>query len=221
MALTGDKSLLITRGGSLAIYVGLQHDGSISQSRPRFRVQAYESLMGRLIAKILVSRAFAGLRPTEGFARVGSVRISCQLGRSGIVSRKREGDGATPRGRFIILAGYFRNDRLSRPSTHIPLKPTKPTDGWCDDPTSFQYNRATRLPSVARCERMCLDDHVYDIVLVTSHNTLPRRLGAGSAIFVHFKQPDGRPTQGCIAFAPHDLRRLLPRLARNPSLVIK
>lgn len=176
--------------------------------------------MVRLIAKIRVSRAFPGVRPTDGFAQVGSVRISCKLGRSGIVSRKREGDGATPRGKYIILKGYFRNDRLRRPKALIPLKPTKPMDGWCDDPASFQYNRAARLPSAARCESMSLDEHVYDIVLITSHNTRPRTLGAGSAIFVHFMQTDGRPTQGCIAFAPDDLRRLLPRLTRRPGLLI-
>ncbi len=67
---------------------------------------------------------------------------------------------------------------------------------------------------------MSLTEHVYDIVLATSHNVKPRTLGAGSAIFVHLRQPDGRPTQGCIAFALDDLRRLLPRLSARPKLVI-
>jgi L,D-peptidoglycan transpeptidase YkuD (ErfK/YbiS/YcfS/YnhG family) len=34
------------------------------------------------------------------------------------------------------------------------------------------------------------------------------------------QQRDRRPTQGCIAFAFEDLRRLLPRLSARPRLVI-
>lgn len=202
------------------MHQGLQHDGSVSQSPPALDVQPYESLMGHLITKIRVSRCFPGLRPTDGIAQIGGVRIRCKLGRSGIASRKCEGDGATPRGEYTILEGYFRSDRLRRPRTSIYLKATKLSDGWCDDPSSFQYNRPVKLPSQRRHERLSLAEHVYDVVLVTSHNVKPRTLGAGSAIFVHLRQPDGRATQGCIAFALEDLRRFLPRLSARPQLVI-
>jgi L,D-peptidoglycan transpeptidase YkuD (ErfK/YbiS/YcfS/YnhG family) len=202
------------------MHQGLQHDGAISQSPPALGVQAYESLMGHPITKIRVSRCFPGLQPTDGFAQVGGVRISCKLGRSGIASRKREGDGATPRGEYTILEGYYRSDRLRRPRASVRLRATRQTDGWCDDPSSFHYNRAVKLPFAKRSERLSLEEQVYDIVLVTSHNTRPRTLGAGSAIFVHLQQRDRRPTQGCIAFAFEDLRRLLPRLSARPRLVI-
>ncbi len=120
-------------------------DQSASLARPG--AQAYESLMGYSITRIRVSRCFPGLKPTDGFAQIGGVRVGCKLGRSGIGSRKREGDGKTPRGEYTILAGYFRSDRLRRPKAHIHFKAIRPSDGWCDDPSSFQYNRPVKLPS--------------------------------------------------------------------------
>lgn len=154
-------------------------------------------------------------------AIAGNVRIPCILGRSGIVARKREGDGGTPKGDFGFLGGYFRYDRLSRPGAPFCLRRTRQSDGWCDDPRSFTYNRPTRLPAQVRCEQMSLESGVYDIVLVTTYNMNPRTLGAGSAIFVHLRQPDGKPTEGCIAFALEDMRRLLPRLSKRVRIVIR
>jgi L,D-peptidoglycan transpeptidase YkuD (ErfK/YbiS/YcfS/YnhG family) len=176
--------------------------------------------MSPLIRKIRVSRSQPGRMPSHGFALAGNLRIPCVLGRSGVAAGKREGDGATPRGEFEILSGYFRADRTVRPLSRIFLRRTRSDDGWCDDPTSFRYNRPARLPARFRCERMALDDGVYDLVLVTGYNMGPRRLGAGSAIFVHLQRPDGRPTEGCVAFAPADLRRLLPRLSKRARILI-
>jgi L,D-peptidoglycan transpeptidase YkuD (ErfK/YbiS/YcfS/YnhG family) len=179
-----------------------------------------ERLMSRLIQEIRVSRSVSLQKPSKGFAIIGNVRIPCVLGRSGIVVRKREGDGGTPRGVFELTGGYFRGDRLRRPRSRIPLARTKVDDGWCDDPASFRYNRATRLPAPFRCERMMLEDNVYDVVLVTNYNLHPRRIGLGSAIFVHLQRPDLRPTEGCVAFAPQDLMRFLPRLSKKVRIVI-
>ncbi|MDP2356524.1 MAG: L,D-transpeptidase family protein [Beijerinckiaceae bacterium] len=147
--------------------------------------------------------------------------MPCVLGRSGIVVKKREGDGGTPYGDFAITGGYFRSDREKRPPTRVPLRKTRISDGWCDDPASFRYNAPVQLPTLIGTERLTLSDNVYDIVLTTDHNQRPRRLGAGSAIFVHFRRPDGGATEGCIAFAPKDLRRLLPRLGKRVRLIIR
>lgn len=177
--------------------------------------------MSRFIQTIRISRSFAGLRPTVGVAQAGNIRMSCILGRSGIVVRKREGDGGTPFGVFAITGGYFRPDREKRLLAQVPLRQTRSNEGWCDDPKSFRYNAPINLPTRLRCEKLTLADNVYDIVLTTDHNQRPRRLGAGSAIFVHFQRPDGRGTEGCIAFAPKDLRRLLPRLGKRVRLIIR
>jgi L,D-peptidoglycan transpeptidase YkuD (ErfK/YbiS/YcfS/YnhG family) len=133
---------------------------------------------------------------------------------------KREGDGATPLGVFRLLGGCYRADRIRRPATNLAIRPIRPDDGWCDDPGSFLYNRPVRLPAPFRCERLALESGVYDIVLFTSYNMTPRRRGAGSAIFLHLRRPDGGPTEGCIAFHAADLRRLLPRLSKDVRIRI-
>lgn len=171
--------------------------------------------MRRLITTVTISRLAPMASSTNGFLLAGPTRIQCVLGRAGAKVLKREGDGATPRGTLRILGGYYRADRMRRPATGFTMEPIRPDDGWCDDPASFLYNRPVRLPARFRCERLSLESNVYDIVLITSYNMVPRRLGAGSAIFLHLRRADGGPTEGCIAFDQRDLRRLLPRLSRH------
>jgi L,D-peptidoglycan transpeptidase YkuD (ErfK/YbiS/YcfS/YnhG family) len=176
--------------------------------------------MHRLIREVRVCRRLPLASSTEAFLIAGPTRIRCVLGRSGTRMMKREGDGTTPRGVLGILSGYYRADRIRRPATNFAMHPIRPDDGWCDDPTSFLYNRPVRLPAQIRCERLALDSAVYDIILVTSYNMLPRRMGAGSAIFLHLRRLDGGPTEGCIAFDAADLRRLLPRLSKDVRIRI-
>ena len=143
----------------------------------------------------------------------GSVTFSCSIGRSGVSHNKREGDGATPKGYFLILQGYFRSARIARySSTHL-LKPILPKHGWCDDPSSGNYNKLVHLPFKPNHETLYRDDQAYDIFFVLGHNQRPRVKGAGSAIFLHLAKDKLAPTAGCIAICLQDMRRLLPRLA--------
>ena len=142
----------------------------------------------------------------------------CALGRSGITSRKREGDGATPAGRFKLLYGYYRKDRLAKPSTQLPVKSIRPTDGWCDDPVHRNYNAPVTLPFAHSHEKMMRDDGLYDICIVLDYNIEPQTRGMGSAIFFHLTRPDRGPTEGCVAISRDDMRRLIPTLA--PSTIM-
>jgi L,D-peptidoglycan transpeptidase YkuD (ErfK/YbiS/YcfS/YnhG family) len=60
--------------------------------------------------------------------------IACIIGRGGKKSGKFEGDGATPTGRFEILYGFYRADKLRPLSTKIPMHQIKQNYAWCDDP---------------------------------------------------------------------------------------
>ncbi len=137
----------------------------------------------------------------------------CALGRGGVRRDKREGDGATPAGRFPILAVRYRPDRVREPATRLPVKALTPADGWCDDPSDVAYNRPVTLPYPARCEALWRDDALYDRLCLIGHNTVPVVPGHGSAIFIHQATPDYAPTEGCVALAPDDLARLLADLA--------
>ena len=150
----------------------------------------------------------------------GPVSVPCVLGPAGIVRRKREGDGGTPAGRFALMGGCFRPDRQPRPVVPVAVRPSRPLDGWCDDPSRGCYNRPVTLPFPASHERLWREDRLYDVLLVLDYNMWPRRRGAGSAIFLHVMAKDGTATAGCVALRPADLRRLLARLAPGCRLLI-
>ncbi|HEX8167564.1 MAG TPA: L,D-transpeptidase family protein [Beijerinckiaceae bacterium] len=142
----------------------------------------------------------------------GPLVLPCALGRSGPTRDKREGDGATPVGRFRALQAFYRADRVRRPRARLPLAPIRADDGWCDDPRDRNYNRPVRLPYPAGHERMARDDGLYDVVLDLAWNRGPVRKGRGSAIFLHCARPGFTPTEGCVAIDPNAIARLLARI---------
>lgn len=145
--------------------------------------------------------------------------MPCALGRSGMVSVKREGDGGTPIGTFRLLYGYFRADRGALPSSRLPMSPIGGHDGWCDAVGDRNYNRPVQLPYPESHERMRRDDRLYDVVIVMDHNITSRMSLGGSAIFFHIAKPDYPPTEGCVAISPADMRWLLPRI--GPKTVME
>ena len=153
-----------------------------------------------------------------GWLIAGPLRFACALGSSGIVRDKREGDGATPAGRFRLLWGYYRSELRRPPAGGVPLAPLRRDQGWCEDPASARYNRPDPPPPAAGADRMWRDDPLYDLVFVLDYNFSQRRKGRGSAIFLHIARPGLTPTAGCVAIAAADMRKLAPRLARGASL---
>lgn len=151
----------------------------------------------------------------------GHVRVA--LGRSGVIaeSDKREGDGATPLGRYEIRRAYYRPDRVERPETEIPVRAIQTDDGWCDAPADPAYNRPVRLPYPASCETLLREDELYDLVVVLGHNDDPPRPSAGSAIFLHCKRGDYEPTEGCVALARCDVLDFLATAKRGDHVVIE
>lgn len=159
------------------------------------------------------------MRATTGWASIGPLRFPCALGRTGRRLIKREGDGATPVGAFAVRRAFYRPDRLLRPRTLVPLTPLRPEFGWCDEVGDRNYNRKITHPYPASAERMWREDHLYDIVIVLSHNEKPRVQGNGSAVFIHVARPGYPPTAGCIAFQRPHLIRLLKVL--RPGTIVR
>ena len=150
----------------------------------------------------------ATLHPDGRFTARGFV-FRAALGRTGVSSSKREGDGATPAGLLPLRRVLYRADRVKAPECVVSLEPIAPSDGWCDDPDHPDYNRHIRLPHPAHYEELWRSDSVYDIIGVLGWNDAPIHPGRGSAIFLHVAAPDYSPTDGCIALALPDLRRVL------------
>ena len=156
----------------------------------------------------------------RGLIVAGPLVLPCALGRSGPTHDKREGDGATPVGRFRVLQAFYRPDRMRRPPTRLPLAPVGAADGWCDDPRDRNYNRLVRLPYPAGHERMRREDELYDAVVDLAYNRGPIRKGRGSAIFLHCARPGFAPTEGCVAVEPRVIARLLARIGPETRIEI-
>ncbi len=156
---------------------------------------------------------------TRGLLRFGAITVPCALGRSGVIRRKKEGDGGTPSGRFELLHVYYRPDRGRAPATPLTREIILPRSGWCDDPAHRLYNRPVTLPFAGSHEKMWRDDRLYDIVVVLDCNILPAVKGRGSAIFFHIAREGYTPTEGCVAIAPEHMRLLLSKV--RPGAVME
>ena len=146
--------------------------------------------------------------------------VPCALGKTGRRAIKREGDGATPTGRFRLLCVLYRPDRVRRPATRLPVKAIRPAAVWCDDSADRNYNREVRLPYPASHERLWRDDGLYDLVVVLDYNISTRKRRAGSAIFMHVARQGFLPTEGCVALDAADLVRVLARLGPGATITI-
>jgi L,D-peptidoglycan transpeptidase YkuD (ErfK/YbiS/YcfS/YnhG family) len=158
---------------------------------------------------------------TRGTAGLGTRTFPCALGRSGILDPKREGDGGTPAGRFTVRRLLYRADRVAHIETRLPARHIEPNDGWCDDPADAAYNQPVTLPYPARHERMWLESHLYDLVVVIGHNDSPVVRRAGSAVFLHLAREDWGPTEGCIAFRREDLTAILGQVTANDWIEVR
>ncbi|MEO1198618.1 MAG: L,D-transpeptidase family protein [Pseudomonadota bacterium] len=157
---------------------------------------------------------------TRGVLSIGSWTVRCALGRGGVRTDKREGDGATPRAALALRRVFYRADKLVRPETALPIQPIRPDDGWCDDPAHPRYNTLIRLPFRAGHERMWREDGLYDVVVELGWNDDPPIKHHGSAIFLHVARDDYMPTEGCIALKKSDVLRLVRRLEPWMSIAI-
>lgn len=145
----------------------------------------------------------------------------CAIGRGGIATKHREGDGITPAGRWPLRRVLYRADRLETPpKTILPVEKIESDDAWCDIPGDPNYNRLVRLPYATVNERLWRDDDAYDVIVVVGFNDAPVVPGKGSAIFVHVAPAGFKPTAGCVALLRDDLLEALAQLRGGDRLIV-
>lgn len=169
--------------------------------------------------------ARASLFELEGrcFVSVGRPLVA-RIGRAGLSTRHREGDGSTPEGAYGIgpvIYGIGPN-----PGLHYPYRRVTCGDWWDEDPASPRYNRFVALPCGAvppfalHSEALWTEAPFYDAFAVIEYNVDPIVAGRGSGIFLHSGLT--APTEGCVALAPEALDATLRwlRPADHPLVVI-
>ena len=143
-------------------------------------------MRGRRRREVVV-RGFGAGAPT-GIVIFGPLVLACALGRSGRRVLKREGDGATPVGRWAVREVFYRPDRIRRPQTRLKVSPIRPRDGWCDAPGDRNYNRAVTLPYAASAETLWR----IPIVVVPLCNETPACQFTATVAFRADAEPCGR-----------------------------
>src|SRR5258705_610083 len=109
-------------------------------------------------------------RPARGILRFRGAAFPVALGRGSVKANKREGDGATPRGRFRLNRLWWRADRMPRPATLLPSRRIEARDAWCEDPADRRYNRHIRIPADNPGDRLRRSDQLYDLIIEIDHN---------------------------------------------------
>ena len=143
------------------------------------------------------------------------------IGKNGVTSHKKEGDGKTPLGLFPLGFAFGVQDFFS---DKYPYHLIQDTDYWVDDIDSKDYNKLVQKNDDSD---WCSAEHLinykteYQWAIVIEYNYQNPVSGAGSAIFLHCK--GGNPyTAGCVAIAPQKLEEILNWLDshKNPHILI-
>jgi L,D-peptidoglycan transpeptidase YkuD (ErfK/YbiS/YcfS/YnhG family) len=135
---------------------------------------------------------------------------TARLGRSGLSSAKREGDGATPTGTYRLGTTVY--GIAPNPGTRLRYHRLTCGDWWDEDPRSSTYNRfrhvacGTRPAFGGRSEALWRISPQYRYFAVIDYNTRPVVPGRGSAIFLHVAVGS---TAGCVSLPESRLVRLL------------
>jgi L,D-peptidoglycan transpeptidase YkuD (ErfK/YbiS/YcfS/YnhG family) len=154
-----------------------------------------------------------------------------RVGKNGISSNRREGDGTTPTGLFTIGRTMYGNE--PNPGVRFPYRRVRCGDWWDEDPSSPTYNSFQRIgcgrqpPFGVSSDGMWQNPRAYPFLAVIEFNMRPVVPGRGSGIFLHAQT--GTPTNGCVSIDRGQLRRVLrwlrpgaaPRIAIGSSAQLR
>ena len=147
---------------------------------------------------------------------------TARLGRNGLSSNRREGDGTTPTGTYRIGRTMYGNE--PNPGVRFAYRQLRCGDWWNEDPRSPTYNSfqhvscGTTPPFAGRSEGMWQQRRPYPYLAVIEYNMRPVIPGKGSGIFLHAQT--GGPTIGCISLRKQELRSVLRWLRPGDAPVI-
>ena len=147
---------------------------------------------------------------------------SARLGKNGLSSNRREGDGTTPTGTYRIGRTMYGN--APNPGVRFPYRRLRCGDWWDEDPSSPTYNSfqhvpcGTKPPFGGASEGMWQQPRPYPFLAVIEYNMRPVVPGRGSGMFLHAQT--GGPTIGCVSLRRDQLATVLRWLRPESTPVI-
>ena len=155
----------------------------------------------------------------NGLLKYKDFTCKCSLGKSGIKSKKIEGDNFTPKGIFSLGKIYYRKDRIKNIQSKLSKKKITKEMGWCHNINSKKYNKESKFLNYSETENLFRKDFKYDVLIVINYNTNPVRKGKGSAIFLHLTK-NYTPTRGCVAITKKNFIYLVKKINKKTKIKI-
>jgi L,D-peptidoglycan transpeptidase YkuD (ErfK/YbiS/YcfS/YnhG family) len=128
--------------------------------------------------------------------------------------QKREGDGKSPAGIFLLpyAFGYAAPDSV--PEIKLQYVQCTASLECVDDTNSSHYNlvvdrHVVDAPDWKSSEKMRMSDDEYRLGIFVAHNSSPVIPGAGSCVFMHIWKGPELPTSGCTAMSAGVMESLL------------
>jgi len=139
---------------------------------------------------------------------------------------KREGDGRSPAGAFLLGTAFGAADALPEGAKAFPYLHALGSSYCVEDPRSKFYNQVVDAPGLTAGARpywseLKRADGVFRWGIVVRQNDVDTQPGAGSCVFLHLWRGAGKGTAGCTAMPPEHLESTLRWLdpAAEPVLV--
>lgn len=171
---------------------------TVGQAGPNATTYAYEKTDGAWVEKYKM----------EGF-----------VGRNGITSSKREGDGETPAGVYSLSKPF---GTAADPGSLLPYTQLTANDFWVDDVDSKYYNMWAYGDAADKdwnsAEDLSKETVAYKYAMVIDYNMDPIVKGDGSAIFLHCSTQGA--TAGCVSVGEEDMIKLLQFIDGGTKMVI-
>ncbi len=152
---------------------------------------------------------------------IDDFKFKCSVGKNGFSKDKKEGDNKTPIGIFKLGSIYYRKDRIKKLISKLKKIEIKRNMGWCDDPTSKNYNKLIKIKKNLKIsyEKLFRKDSKYDLFILIKYNYKKTYRNKGSAIFLHLTK-NYLPTQGCIAIKKKDFFIINKLIHKNTKIKI-
>lgn len=150
-----------------------------------------------------------------------NIETIAYIGRNGVTSNKKEGDGKTPLGEFELGHILGTNKNITNSNGLKYMQITK-NMYWVDDSKSKYYNKLVDILEVKKDWNSA--EHLVDypiqyeylIEIKTNPNNIP---GKGSAIFLHCS--NNGPTAGCIAIDKEIMRKIIESINEYTRIEIR
>ncbi|MDX6476824.1 MAG: hypothetical protein QOH95_2335 [Gaiellaceae bacterium] len=146
-----------------------------------------------------------------------------RVGRNGLSSHHREGDGTTPTGTYAVGPVVYGID--ADPGVRLRFHRLVCGDWWDEDPRSQTYNSFRHVacgavpPFRGGSEALWRITPAYRLFVPIAYNAAPVVPGRGSAIFLHVDT--GHATNGCVSIPRAQLVTVLRRLRPGATIAIR